>query len=85
MAGKGGGNTRMYFFKGRTTGVAAKSADEARERKTRGSDVLKGFRAAIPGEFGPDGKRWSRLRLDGKPPGKSKHDGRGLGPAPKKK
>ncbi len=73
----------MWFFRGRTTGIAARTEAEARERKTRGSDELEGSRAVIPGEFGPDGTTWSRLRIDGKPPGKSKHDKRGLGPKPK--
>lgn len=73
----------MWYFEGHNTGIAARSLAEARERKQRGSDKLVGSRAAIPGEFGPDGTTWSRLRLDGKPPGQSKHDKRGLGPKPK--
>lgn len=80
---------RAYFFPGRTTPVVAANAKQARWLKRRPkSDRIVAVRALKKGEGsgkGPKTKRWSRLRRDGKPPGKSSYRGRGLGPKPKRR
>lgn len=73
---------KLYYFKGRNTGVAATSAKNARAKKKRGGDKLVAVRTPKKGEMS---KGWSRVRRDGKSPAKSKYGkGRGQGPPRKK-
>jgi hypothetical protein len=76
------GSFKLYYFKGRNTGIAARSVEEARAKKKRGGDELVAVRT--PSEA--DSKamaagRWVRTRRDGKSPDQSSYGkGRGYGP-----
>jgi len=76
---------RLYYFKGRNTGIAAKSADEARAKKKRGGDELVAVRTPNETERSQMSRGiWVRTRRDGKSPDQSKYGkGRGQGPARK--
>lgn len=79
---------KLYYFAGRNTGIAATSAANARKKIKRAVGGKKakliGTRTPKPGEM--KGGKWSRIRLDGKSPSKSKYGkGRGQGPPRKKK
>lgn len=78
---------KLYYFKGRNTPVVARSAQQARQKKKRGSDVLEKTRTPTASERKTIAKgNWVRTRKDGKPPGKSRYGkGRGQGPARKGK
>jgi hypothetical protein len=76
---------RLYYFKGRNTGIAAKSVEEARSKKKRGGDELVAVRTPSDSERGQMARGvWVRTRRDGKSPGQSRYGkGRGQGPARK--
>ena len=76
---------RLYYFKGRNTGIAARSAEEARKKKKRGGDELVAVRTPSDSERSQMARGvWVRTRRDGKSPGKSRYGkGRGQGPARK--
>jgi len=76
---------RLYYFKGRNTGIAARSAEEARKKKKRGGDELVAVRTPSDSERGQMARGvWVRTRRDGKSPGQSRYGkGRGQGPARK--
>jgi hypothetical protein len=77
---------KLYYFKGRNTGIAARSADEARKKKKRGGDELVAVRTPNKTERSQMARGiWVRTRRDGKSPGQSRYGkGRGQGPARKK-
>ena len=76
---------RLYYFKGRNTGIAARSAEEARSKKKRGGDELVAVRTPSDSEKSQMARGvWVRTRRDGKSPQKSRYGkGRGQGPARK--
>jgi len=76
---------RLYYFKGRNTGIAARSAEEARSKKKRGGDELVAVRTPSDSEKSQMARGvWVRTRRDGKSPGQSRYGkGRGQGPARK--
>jgi len=76
---------RLYYFKGRNTGIAARSAEEARSKKKRGGDELVAVRTPNATEKSQMARGvWVRTRRDGKSPGQSRYGkGRGQGPARK--
>jgi hypothetical protein len=76
---------RLYYFKGRNTGIAARSAEEARKKKKRGGDELVAVRTPSDSERSQMARGvWVRTRRDGKSPGQSRYGkGRGQGPARK--
>jgi hypothetical protein len=76
---------RLYYFKGRNTGIAARSAEEARKKKKRGGDELVAVRTPNDTERSQMARGvWVRTRRDGKSPGQSRYGkGRGQGPARK--
>jgi hypothetical protein len=76
---------RLYYFKGRNTGIAARSAEEARKKKKRGGDELVAVRTPSDSEKSQMARGvWVRTRRDGKSPGQSRYGkGRGQGPARK--
>ena len=76
---------RLYYFKGRNTGIAARSAEEARKKKKRGGDELVAVRTPSATEKSQMSRGiWVRTRRDGKSPGQSRYGkGRGQGPARK--
>lgn len=76
---------RLYYFKGRNTGIAARSAEEARKKKKRGGDELVAVRTPNETERSQMARGiWVRTRRDGKSPQKSRYGkGRGQGPARK--
>jgi hypothetical protein len=76
---------RLYYFKGRNTGIAAKSVEEARSKKKRGGDELVAVRTPSDSEKSQMARGvWVRTRRDGKSPGQSRYGkGRGQGPARK--
>ena len=76
---------RLYYFKGRNTGIAAKSVEEARSKKKRGGDELVAVRTPSDSEKSQMARGvWVRTRRDGKSPQKSRYGkGRGQGPARK--
>lgn len=76
---------RLYYFKGRNTGIAARSAEEARSKKKRGGDELVAVRTPNATEKSQMARGiWVRTRRDGKSPQKSRYGkGRGQGPARK--
>jgi hypothetical protein len=76
---------RLYYFKGRNTGIAARSAEEARKKKKRGGDELVAVRTPNETERSQMARGiWVRTRRDGKSPGQSRYGkGRGQGPARK--
>jgi hypothetical protein len=76
---------RLYYFKGRNTGIAARSAEEARKKKKRGGDELVAVRTPSDTERSQMARGiWVRTRRDGKSPGQSRYGkGRGQGPARK--
>lgn len=78
--------TKLYYFEGRNTPIAANSAAEARKKKKRGGDKLVKVREPNATEKKQMSKgTWVRTRKDGKSPEKSKHGkGRGYGPPRKK-
>ena len=78
---------KLYYFQGRNTGIAARSVEEARQKKKRGGDKLMGVRTPTPSENRQMEKDiWVRTRLDGKSPEKSSMGhGRGFGPPRVKK
>jgi hypothetical protein len=83
-AGKQGSPYKLYYFEGRNTGIAARSEEEARQKKRRGGDKLVAVRTPTEAEERDmEAGRWVRTRADGKPPGKSDAEGRGQGPPPK--
>jgi hypothetical protein len=77
---------KLYYFEGRNTGIAARSASEAKEKKKRGGDKIVGVRTPNDSEKKQMEKGvWVRTRVDGKSPEKSQHGkGRGYGPPRKK-
>ena len=76
---------RLYYFKGRNTGIAAKSVEEARSKKKRGGDELVAVRTPSDSEKSQMARGvWVRTRRDGKSPDQSRYGkGRGQGPARK--
>jgi len=76
---------RLYYFKGRNTGIAAKSVEEARSKKKRGGDELVAVRTPNATEKSQMARGvWVRTRRDGKSPDQSRYGkGRGQGPARK--
>lgn len=78
---------KLYYFQGRNTGIAARSVEEARQKKKRGGDKLMGVRTPTPSEKSQMERGiWVRTRLDGKSPEKSSMGhGRGFGPPRVKK
>lgn len=87
--GKKKQTTKVYYFKGRNTGVFAPNAKVAKQRKKRPkSDKIVAVRKPVKGEGagkGPKSGRWSTRRRDGKTKAKSKYGkGRGQGPRRKK-
>lgn len=79
--------TKLYYFEGRNTGIAASSAAEARKKKKRGGDKIVKVRTPSAQEMSAMKKgNWSRVRKDGKSPEKSSvGKGRGYGPPRKTK
>jgi hypothetical protein len=73
---------KLYFFKGRNTGIVATSAAEARSKKKRGGDEIVAVRPLSDSDKkAVAAGRWVRTRKDGKTPAKSAHGkGRGFGP-----
>lgn len=73
---------KLYYFEGRNTGIAARSAEEARRKKKRGGDKIVSVRT--PNEEERKAMRsgqWVRTRSDGKGPAESSRGkGRGQGP-----
>lgn len=78
---------KLYFFKGRNTGVVASSAEQARKNKKRGSDELDTVRSMSAADKKKAAKGdWVSTRKDGKSPSQSAYGhGRGEGPPRKKK
>ena len=78
--------TKLYYFEGRNTPIAATSVTDARKKKKRGGDKLVKVRTPTAAEKKKMGNgEWVRTRKDGKSPAKSKHGkGRGYGPPRKK-
>jgi len=74
--------TKLYYFEGRNTPIAASSVSEARKKKKRGGDKLVKVRTPTAAEKKAMGRGdWVRTRKDGKSPEKSKYGkGRGYGP-----
>lgn len=74
--------TKLYYFEGRNTPIAASSVTEARKKKKRGGDKLVKVRTPTASEKKAMGRgEWVRTRKDGKSPEKSKYGkGRGKGP-----
>lgn len=80
-------STKLYYFEGRNTGIAAESAQAAKAKKKRGGDKIVATRTPSTAEQKSMSKgNWSRVRKDGKSPEKSAHGkGRGYGPPRKRK
>jgi hypothetical protein len=76
---------KLYYFRGRNTGIAARSAKEAREKKRRGGDEIVAVRTPNATEKSQMSRGiWVRTRRDGNTPEKSRYGkGRGQGPARK--
>lgn len=77
--------TKLYYFSGRNTPIAATSAKQARKKKKRGGNKIVAVRKPSSSERkAMRNGRWVRTRRDGKSPAKSRY-GKGRGKGPKRK
>lgn len=78
--------TKLYYFAGRNTAIAASSAKKAREKKRRGGDKIVKVRTPNSTEKRQmRAGKWVTTRKDGKSKAKSRYGkGRGYGPPRRK-
>ena len=78
--------TKLYYFAGRNTAIAASSAAKARAKKRRGGNKIVAVRTPNATEKRQmRAGKWVTTRRDGKSKAKSRYGkGRGYGPARRK-